>query len=73
MKKLEWGPLFVKFLLFILGKIILNENVEFDFSIGHALVLFPVFLNNKQKMNGGSPPSPSVPPEMHIYRYILDI
>ena len=39
------GPLFVKFVLFILGKIVLNENnVEFDFSIGHALVLFPFFL-----------------------------
>ena len=31
-------------LLFILGKIVLNENyVEFDFSIGHALVLSPFF------------------------------
>ena len=38
------GPLFVKFLLFILEKIILNKNnVEFNFSIGHALVLFPFF------------------------------
>ena len=38
------GPLFIKFLLFILGKIVLNEKiVEFDFSIGHALVLFPFF------------------------------
>ena len=39
-----WGPLFVNFLLFILGKIVLNENnVEFDFNIGHDLVLFPFF------------------------------
>ena len=39
-----FGPLFVKFLLFILGKKNLNQNdVEFDFSIGHALVLFPFF------------------------------
>ena len=38
------GPLYVKFLLFILGKIVLNENnVELDFSIGHAFVLFPFF------------------------------
>ena len=52
------GPLFVKFLLFILAKIVLNENnVEFDFRIGHALVL-SIFLNNEQKVNEGSPPSP---------------
>ena len=38
------GPGFVKKLLFILGKIVLNQNdVEFDFSIGHAIVLFPFF------------------------------
>ena len=38
------GPFFIIFLLFILGKIFLNQNdVEFDFSIGHALVLFPCF------------------------------
>ena len=35
------APFFLKFLLFILGKNVLNLNdVEFDFSIGHALVLF---------------------------------
>ena len=39
-----WGPLFLKFLLFIRGKKILNQNnVKFDFSIGHALVLFQFF------------------------------
>ena len=33
--------LFIKFLLFILEKKPLNQNdVEFDFSMGHALVLF---------------------------------
>ena len=38
------GALFVKFLLFILGKIILNQNdVKFDFCFGHALLPFPFF------------------------------
>ena len=38
------GPLFISFLLFILGKILLHQNnVEFDFSICHDLVLFPFF------------------------------
>ena len=36
------APLFVTFLLFILGKQLLHQNdVEFDFSIGYALVNFP--------------------------------
>ena len=35
-----WGPLFVKNVLFILGKIFLNENdVVFDLSIGHPIDL----------------------------------
>ena len=35
------GPPFIIFLLFILGKIILNQNdVEFHLSVGHALLLF---------------------------------
>ena len=36
-----------------------GASLEFDFSIGHALVLIPFFFNNKQKMYGGicmSPP-----------------
>ena len=38
------GPLFLPFLLFILGKKCLNQNdVEFDFSIGHVLILFRFF------------------------------
>ena len=38
------APLFVMFLLFILGKKNLNQNdAEFDFSIGHALVVFLIF------------------------------
>ena len=45
------GPLFVTFLSFILGKKFLNENdVELDFSIDYALLLFSLFMNNKQKM-----------------------
>ena len=51
------GPPFLKFLgtLYIIFFIIhnrkkkLNQNVEFDFSIGHAVVLL-VLLNNRQKM-----------------------
>ena len=27
----------------------LDQNAEFDFSIGHALVFFFVFINNKQR------------------------
>ena len=34
------GPLFIIFLLFILGKTNLKNDVEFDFSIGHALFHF---------------------------------
>ena len=37
------GVPFLKILLFILGFFFLNRNdVEFDFSIGYALVLFPL-------------------------------
>ena len=44
-------PLKVIFLLLIPGIIFSNQNdVEFDFSIGHALVLFLFFMNNKQNM-----------------------
>ena len=42
----------------------LNLNdVEFDLSIGHALVHFAYFLNNKEKMYGG----PRPPPPKFIY------
>ena len=43
-----WPPLVPTFLLFILGKKMLDQNdVEFDFRIGHALVInFSVFMNN---------------------------
>ena len=68
------APLSVIVLLFILGKNLLNQNdVEYDLSIVYALVLFLFFFNNKQKMYGGPCTSPSYPPEIHIYRYILDI
>ena len=57
-------PLFVKLLLFILGKKKVNQNdVEFDFSICHALALFPFFLYNKQKMYGGICTSLPYPPK----------
>ena len=40
-KKLRVHPLFIIFLLYILRKTVLNQNdVEFDCSIDHALVLF---------------------------------
>ena len=59
------GTLFVKFLLFILGKFVLNENnVEFDFSIGHALVLFPFFWIINKKWTGD-------PLRLHQNAYIL--
>ena len=52
-KKIELSlrvPFFVTFLSFILGNKLLDQNVvEFDFSIGHALVIFSIFINNKQK------------------------
>ena len=39
-----WGPLFVKYLLLILGKKMVNQNdVELDFNIGHPLLLFRFF------------------------------
>ena len=38
------GALFLLYLLFIQGKKFLNQNdVKFNFSVGHALVLFPFF------------------------------
>ena len=27
-----------------------KNDIEFDFSIGHALVFFSIFMNNKQKV-----------------------
>ena len=39
-ERARWGALFVFFLLFILKKCESND-VEFDFSIGNALVIFP--------------------------------
>ena len=39
-ERARWGALFVFFLLFILKKYKSND-VEFDFSIGNALVIFP--------------------------------
>ena len=46
------GPLFLIFLLFILKKLLNQNNVEFDFSIGYALALFAFILiiNKKCKV-----------------------
>ena len=56
-KEIGVGPpwaLFHKFFIILHRKKNLKQNdVEFDFSIGHALVLFPFFFNNKEKMYGG--------------------
>ena len=48
-----WGHLFVKFLLFVLGIFLSQIDVEFDFSTGHALVLFSFLwiINKKCKVN----------------------
>ena len=57
-----WGPLFIIFLLFIIGKFFLiNQNdVEFDLSIDHALVLIPFFwiINKKCIVEYVHPPIP---------------
>ena len=56
------------FLLFILGKNALNQNyVEFDWSIGHALLFF--FWMNK-KCTVDHVHSPNTPLKTHIYIYI---
>ena len=60
--------LFVIFLLFIQGKNFLHQNdVEFDLSIGHALVLFPFFvliINKKCTVDHVRPPYPlPIPPQ----------
>ena len=44
------GPPFHKFfiiLVFLGGD---QNDIEFDLSIGHALIFFSVFMNNEQKM-----------------------
>ena len=41
--------LFIKFLLFILERKNLNQNVKFGLIIGHALILFPFFWIQKTK------------------------
>ena len=49
-----YGPLFLNFLLFILGIFFKNRNdVEIDFSIGHALALWIIkklIINKKCKV-----------------------
>ena len=73
---LIFGPPFPFFLLFILGKQFLNQiDVEFDFSIGHAIVpFFVMFFLIIIKQCTVDHVCPPVLPEIHIpYRFILDI
>ena len=56
--------IFVNFLLFILEIFFKNQNdVEFDLSIGHALVVFPFLsiINKKCKVNHVTNPPPRNP------------
>ena len=52
LKIIEWGPqppFFATFLLLILGNKLLDpKNLEFDLSIGHAIVIFLFFLFYEQ-------------------------
>ena len=68
-KKIRSGPLGAPFCYFFIiqpqEKKVIKNDVEYDFSIGHALVLF-VFMNNKQKMEG-EPCNPSPLPPKLIY------
>ena len=46
-----WAPFFLFFFIIHPRNFFKNQiDVEFDFSIGHVLVLFTFVLNNKQKM-----------------------
>ena len=67
-------PLFLNFLLFVLGNFSKNPNdAEFNICIGSALVLFLVFMDNKQKdvtWTMHLPPPPRTP-EIDINRYLL--
>ena len=47
-----------------------ENDIEFDFSIGHALVIFP-FLRIINKTMSGEPSTPPPTPEINIYQYIL--
>ena len=68
------GPPFPTFFIIHPRKKKLNQNdVEFDLSIGHALVHLKNFLNNKQKIYSGIFMSSPVSSKIHIYLYILDI
>ena len=70
-------PIFVTFLLFILGKKLLEQiDVEFDFSMGHALVILQfyghaqhhtLYIINKQNVRLTMDPRT---PEINIYQYI---
>ena len=62
-----WAPFHIFFIIHPRKKNVNQNDVELDFSIGHALVLFQFFLNNKQKMYGGICTSPWNPPEIHIF------
>ena len=63
-------PIFVTFLLFIPGKKLLEQiDVEFDFSMGHTLVILQ-FLYIINKQNVRLTMNPRIP-EINIYQYIL--
>ena len=63
LKKCKRGPLgppYFFFLLFIMGKKLINQNdIEFNFSIGHACVLFPFLriIDKKMKDEQCNPPT----------------
>ena len=64
------GPLFIIFLLFVVVKKFLNRNdVQFDFSIVHALVLFTIFLIINIKSTVDHVRHPHPPRNSHISIY----
>ena len=67
-----WGPLFLKFLLFILGNYFKNQNdAEFDFGIGHALALFPFLWIISKKFKVDHVTLPCNPWNWYIYILVL--
>ena len=65
-----WDPFLFNFFILYPRKKILNQNdVEFDFSIGDALVVFPLFwiINKKCSMDHVCPPRPPQNSYISIY------
>ena len=66
-KKIGAGPPVHNFFIIHPRIFFLNQNVEFDLSIGHALVLFPIFgIINKKCTVDHVRPSPSPPKFIYI-------